>query len=172
MKLRACSREKDVSALVLRGQWPEACAAELRDHVAACRACSDLVLVMQAFRSARTGSSRAAAPGPAGVLWWRAQLRRRNAAMEKIGKPILGAQVFALSITLAIAAILAISQARYGLKLLEWFRQVGQSRTFHLADLWSSAVAMPQWAVPLLLCGVAALALFSGAVVYFDRQRQ
>ena len=172
MKLRACSREKEVSALVLRGQWPEACAAELREHVAGCRACGDLVLVMQAFQSARGTAADAAAPGPAGVLWWRAQLRRRNEAVEKISKPIVGAQVFALSVTVAIAAIFAISQARQWLRLLEWFRQVGQSRTFHLADLWSSAVAMPQWALPLLVCGVAAVALFGGAVVYFDRQRQ
>ena len=158
--------------MVLRGQWPEACDAELRDHVAGCRACGDLVLVMQSFQAARATSAGAANPAPAGVLWWRAQLRRRNAAVEKIAKPIVGAQVFALSVTLAIAAIFAISQARQWLRLIEWFRQLGQSRTFHLADLWSSAVAMPQWAIPLLVCAVAALALFSGAVVYFDRQRQ
>ena len=172
MRLRVCSREREVSALVQKGRWPEACDAELRGHVAGCRACSDLVLVMLAFQSAKVASAGAAAPEQAGMLWWRAQLRRRNAAVEKITKPIVGAQVFALSVTLAMAALFAVTQGRQGLKLLEWFRQLGQSRTFHLADLWTLAIGMPQWAMPLLVCGVAAVALFGGAVAYFDRQRQ
>jgi len=172
MTLRACPREKEVSALVLRGQWPGACADELRAHVEVCRACGDLVLVMRAFQSGRAASAGAATPIPAGVLWWRAQLRRRKAAVEQINRPILGAQIFALSITIAIAAIFAVPQARQGLQWLKWWKQLGQSPTFHLGDLWSSAAAMPQWGVLLLIFGLAAVAVLSGLVVFSDRQRQ
>ena len=49
-----CAREKEVEELVNRGQWPQACADELRAHVEGCRACSDLALVAQAFQAAHT----------------------------------------------------------------------------------------------------------------------
>jgi hypothetical protein len=172
MTLRACPREKEVSALVLRGQWQGVCADELRAHVESCRACGDLVQVMQAFQAARAASAGAASPGSAGALWWRAQLRRRKAAVEQIGRPILGAQIFALSITIAIAAIFAVSQARQGQQWLKWIRQLGQSPTFHLGDLWSSAATMPQWGLLLLIFGIAAVAVLSGVVLFSDRRQQ
>jgi hypothetical protein len=172
MTLRACPREKEVSALLLRGQWPDACTDELRTHVEGCRACGDLVVVMQAFQSARAASAGVANPGSAGALWWRAQLRRRKAAVEQIGRPILGAQIFALSITIAIAAIFAVSQARHGMQWLKWWKQLSQSPTFHLEDLWSSAVAMPLWGLMVLIFGLAAVAVLSGVVLFSDRQRQ
>ena len=172
MKLRACAQEKEVAALVLRGQWPAACPADLRAHVESCRSCGDLVAVMQAFQGARMESSRAAQPGSPGVLWWRAQLRRRRAAVERIGKPILGAQIFALSITLVLAAGFVVSQARHGLAWLSWFSQLSQSPTFRLDSLWPSALAMPEWGGMLLVSGLVALALLGGLAVYFKAEKQ
>jgi hypothetical protein len=172
MTFRACSREKEVRELLLRGQWPEAGGAELRAHVEDCRSCGDVALVMTAFQSARTASVGAANPGSAGVLWWRAQLRRRKAAMESIGKPILGAQIFALSITLAIAAVFALSQAWRGSEWLSWFTQLPHAVTVYFADLWTSASAMPAWGLLLGVLGLAAVALLSGVVLYIDRPRQ
>jgi hypothetical protein len=37
MMLLTCPREKEVKELVERGQWPQACAPELREHVDGCR---------------------------------------------------------------------------------------------------------------------------------------
>jgi hypothetical protein len=172
MMLRSCPRESEVAALVERGQWPDACTDELRAHVEVCRACGDLVLLTQAFRAARTASINVATPVAAGVLWWRAQLRRRKAAMKQIGKPVLGAQIFALAATITIAAIFAVSQARFGLRWLAWFRQIGESPALHFEDLWSAALAMPQWALVLSIAGLAAVAVLGGFVLFSDRQRQ
>lgn len=175
MTLRACSREKEVREFVLRGQWPQASSEELRAHAAGCRQCADLAMVMQSFQSARSQSSVQANPGSAGVLWWRAQLRRRKAAMEKINKPIMGAQIFALSITLAIAAALAVSQARRGVQWstpLAWFGQLPRAVSDYFAVLWTSASAMPAWGLTLGIFGLAAVALFSGVMLYVDRQRR
>ena len=77
-----------------------------------------------------------------------------------------------MAITIAIAAIFAVSQARQGLQWLKWLKQLGQSPTFHLEDLWSSAVAMPLWGLMLLVFGLAAVAVLSGVVLFSDRQRQ
>ena len=87
MMLRACPREKELAALIQRGQWPAASPAELGAHVGVCRGCGDLSIAMQAFQAARAESIRAVQPAAAGVLWWRAQLRRRKAAVERIGRP-------------------------------------------------------------------------------------
>ena len=40
-----CGREKDVAAMLEAGHWPAACGDELREHVAGCARCGDLVLV-------------------------------------------------------------------------------------------------------------------------------
>lgn len=172
MMLRPCPHEKEIAALVQRGQWPDASPAELRAHVESCRTCGDFVMLAQAFRSARTEAMAAANPGSAGVVWWRAQLRRRKAAMEKIGKPVLGAQIFALSVTLVIAVVFIASQARQQSTLIGWFSQLPHSFTGYLGSLWSSASSMPSWGLLLAVCGLAAVALLSGVMLYVDRQRR
>jgi len=187
MTLRSCSREKEVRELVLRGQWPQAAGDELREHVAACRSCSDLALVMPTFLAARSQSAGSAVSGSVvsgspGVLWWRAQLRRRKEAMERIDKPIVGAQIFAFAITIVIAAVFFVSQVRQGapwlsarwlpLQWLDRFGHLPHAVSDYLAGLWTSASAMPVWGLTLGLTGLAAVALFSGVVLYLDRQRQ
>ena len=172
MTLRPCPREREVMELVRRGQWPDGCAEDLRQHLDGCRACGEIVLVMQAFRASRAESLGAPAPASPGVIWWRAQLRRRNAAVEQIARPILGAQIFALAVTIAIAAAFVISQARYGLRWLSWLKQLGQAPALHFQDLWSSALAMPQWGLMLLVFGLAGVATLGGFVLFSDRQRQ
>ena len=181
MTLIGCSREKDVRELVLRGQWPQAAGEELREHAAGCRTCSDLALVMQTFSAAKAEISAQDPVLPhlpsAGVLWWRAQLRKRKAAMEKIDRPIVGAQIFAFASVLVIALAFAAFEAKRG---ANWF---SFDRMFKLGDLprtvsdyfgglWTSASSMPVWGLALGLAGLAAVAVFSGVVLYLDRQRR
>ena len=45
-----CSREREITEALRNGHWPEACDAELRAHVNACRSCSDFVLVTHTFQ--------------------------------------------------------------------------------------------------------------------------
>ena len=85
----SCTREREVNEMLHRGHWPEACASELREHVDGCRTCSDLVLVTKTFQAARAHSAAMARPESAGALWWRAQLRRRNAKFLTIAMALL-----------------------------------------------------------------------------------
>jgi hypothetical protein len=180
MKVRACPHRSEILRLLLSGHWPHAAAPELRNHVALCRACGDLVLLTQAFQTARADSANAVQLPPSGVLWWRAQLRRRNAAVERIGKPLLGAQIFALAITLFIAAGLVVSQARYGLHWLswsaewsvEWFAALPQSPAFHLETLLPLASFKPGVSLIYLIPALIMLALLSGIVLYLASERQ
>jgi hypothetical protein len=111
-------------------------------------------------------------PAP-GVLWWRAQLRRRNAAVKQIQRPILGAQIFALALTLLVAAGLVVSQARHGVQWLAWLESLPQAQAFHWEVLWSSVNGVKLDAsLGYLIPGVVLLALLSGVVVYLATEKQ
>lgn len=179
MTFRSCPHESEIKTLLERGHWPHASTHELRAHAASCRICGDLVLVTQAFRGARATSVSAANLNSPGVLWWRAQLRRRNAAMERISKPVFGAQIFALAITFLTATGLVISQAKHGLRWLSWFQSwfgdTQSSSNFRLDSLWSASsltAVIPDWNLALLISALAVLALLGGVVVYLASEKQ
>ena len=165
--LRGCSREKEVNDLVARGQWLHASPEELRDHVRSCRTCGDLALVAAEFQSARA-ETVAAAPraGSPGALWWRAQLRRRNAAVERLARPLLGAQIFALAITLLAALGFFGYEAHNGIAWLDWLEELPQSATL---DISSSGLFGSAWF--WLLAAALALTLLSAVVAYLAAER-
>jgi len=147
MKLTSCLYEKEVRQLTARGQWPDACPPELRAHVSGCRSCGDLVLVSEAFQHARLESVASARPVAPAVLLWRAQLRRRNAAMERIARPLLGAQIFACAVTVLAALGFAGFEARSGSDWLtwsfwhDWFVQLPQAAAAQWDSLNSGSLA-------------------------------
>jgi hypothetical protein len=176
MMLRSCPREAEVKALVERGQWPQACAPELRAHVSNCRQCSELSLVSVAFQRARNQAMGAAKLGSPGLLWWRAQLRRRNAAVERISRPILSAQIFALVVNLVVASAVAVWQAKHGLAWLTWLEQLPRNVDSHWfsslmpTDIFNSGTGSVLG--PTVLIAVSAVALVGGVVVYFASEKQ
>ena len=176
--LRTCPREKEVKELVERGQWPVATAPmpELRAHVGGCRSCGDLVLVTAAFQQARTEAAGEARIGSPGVLWWRAQLRRRNAAVELIGRPILGAQIFALAVNVALAVGFVVWQARHGFVWLTGLKQLPQTAAAYLGSLRPTGLfgsGFGSLLTPVVvISGAAALALLGGVAVYLAAEKQ
>jgi hypothetical protein len=174
MNLSGCSREKDVVEMLACGHWPQACSEELRAHIGTCRSCSDLVLVTSTFQSTRAQSAARPNLPPPGAIWWRAQLRRRNAAVERVGRPILGAQIFALSVYLPLGLGLVVSQARHGLQWLSWFERLAQPQTasLHLETLWPSGLFDSGWSLMVLIPAIATLALLSGVVLFLVSEKQ
>lgn len=162
-----CVREHEVAELLHQGYWPEACPAELRTHVEDCRICSELVMVTSAVTEERKLAMPQAKLEAPGALWWRAQLRRRNTAIEKMARPIFGAEIFALAMALVVAAAVLVWQAgNWG----EWIKDL--PRTLHLDALLPASIAdsggMLWIAIPVL----ATIALFSGVVVYLVSEKQ
>jgi hypothetical protein len=166
----SCARQREVTEMLRRGHWPEACASELRAHVDGCRACSDLVLVTQTFQAARARTAAMARPESAGALWWRAQLRRRNAAIARVGKPILGAQIFAFAVALIAGAGVLTWQMREGFRLWAWLEDLPQA--LHLNALLPAAVSHPDGGLWLLVPILATVALLGGVVVYLATEKQ
>lgn len=157
-----CTRENEVTEQLRQGYWPDACPAELRAHVETCRICADLVLVAAWLGEERKRAVPMARLEAPGALWWRAQLRRRNAAIETMARPIFGAQVFALVMAVLVAAtILAWQAGNWG----AWLSAL--PHTLHLDALLGSG-GMLSILAPVL----AMIALLSGVVVYFVSEKQ
>ena len=175
MTLVSCPCEKDVRELVERGQWPLAAGPELRAHTASCRTCADLVLVATAFQRARAATIAQAKPVSAGAIWWRAQLRNRQQAFERIQRPLVGAQVFALAaLLLPIIGFIAF-EARHGLAWLDWLDWLDKASSLaslHAGSLWSAALSGSPMSWVFTACAAATLALVAGVAVYLATERK
>ena len=165
-----CSREREVTDMLHRGHWPQACSDELRAHVSTCRRCSDLVLVTQGFQADRAKVQRQAQLPSAGALWWRAQLRRRNADLARVSRPLFGAQVFAFIVTLVAGVGVLAWQLRRGFDFASWFGEL--ARAFDLGALLPSSLSHPEGGPWLLFPVLAMVALVGGVVVYFASEKQ
>jgi hypothetical protein len=97
-----CPFEDEALAAVEQCRWPERVDAALREHIAVCPVCGDVIRVAQAF-DGRVLEDRAAAAVPdAGRVWWMAQLRARFEDTQAAGRPITAVQVIAFTCSLAL----------------------------------------------------------------------
>lgn len=169
MNILACTHEREIRQLLATGAWPQACPQELLDHAAHCRSCGDLILVTQGFRGARQVAAAQARLEAPGVIWWRAQLRRRHAAIERLGRPVLGAQIFALSTTLLIAIGFTELQAKQGFRWLSGMAETLQWHGFHWQSLFipsSALVGISEMSLSFLIPAVLVLSLLLSVIGY------
>lgn len=170
--LTSCPHEIEIRNLVTHGQWPAAATPELRTHVAGCRSCADLVLVADAFQKARAGTIAAARPVSPGVLFWRAQLRRRNAAIERLTRALIGAQIFALAFTLVVGLGFVVFEALRTDAWRTWLQQLPQSAAAQWDAFRSTGTIDPSWGLLVVLPTVATLLLLGAVAVYLATDRQ
>jgi hypothetical protein len=151
-----CSREQDVVDAVTTEQWPDRCAADLRDHVRECAGCRDLVTILAPLAESFT-DARTEAPLPAsGTVWWRAQLRARQEAVRAAERPI--AVVHAAAGVAAAAIVLLV--AVFGSPWLS--SSFSASREFLTVDVASVAALTGRWLIgaAVTLLAVATLAVY------------
>ena len=168
MRLGACPRERELDEALNRGRWPQALSDELGAHVAECRSCRELVLVRQAFGRERMMAAEEARLESPGVLWWRANLQRRKAAIERIGRPLLGAQIFALAVCLAAAILYVLWQARRGFDWLAWLGEL--PRGLRLGALVPGSWGNSPWEIWLGV-SVAVMLVMGGVIVYLTSEK-
>jgi hypothetical protein len=173
--MKPCPHEPEVQAILRQGHWPEACDPEFRNHVQACRTCSDQLLVLHAFHAARAHAMQAARVDHPNLLWWRAQLRRRNEALQRVSRPITRAQIFALCVSILAAAALLRSQVGAAFNWSSWLPEsprLPESSTaspFDALSFFTSVQA--DWGLLLLLTGLGTVVLLSAVVVYLASDR-
>ncbi len=172
--MRACPHDSEIKAMLLQGHWPHACAPDLRTHIDACPQCRQQVLLTHTFQTARTQAIESATiPHPA-LLWWKAQLLRRNAALRQVERPFTTAQIFAFVVSLAAAATLLIHQSQTDSNWLAWLSAPLHDLRVDTAYLFASTTIDLSNGIGLLLLAsaVATLLLLGGVVAYLASDRQ
>lgn len=101
-----CSREEDIITAMHEGRSLDTCPAELRDHVAMCEPCRQLVELASALLIERTEAMREAPLPGSGLVWWRMQARMRRDTQRAASRAVAYAQ--AVVVAGALAAGLAI----------------------------------------------------------------
>jgi hypothetical protein len=114
MNFLRCLRRDEITAATMRGQWPDGCPEELRAHVKRCRRCAEVVLITQTLRSARGISVKGARLEPAGLIWWRAQIRKRRDVMERLNGPMWQVQTIAVGSSVCVAMAFVVWMATAG----------------------------------------------------------
>lgn len=149
--MKACKRKEEVLQAVRAGHWPQGCTEELRVHVAECGRCAEDVKLLSAFAAAREGTMRMAQPQSAELLWWKAQLRRRHVAMERLERPGLAA----FTATMAASVVVLVVVIALVWKSVDWSQLLASaSQTDWNGWLVGSVAAV--------LCGFVVVAVMVG----------
>jgi len=158
-----CSEREELRAVLRRGQWPDGCPAELVKHVEGCAACRAEVLVtahVQAARAEAVSAAVAASVSPS-LLWWRAQTRRREAALKQAARPLAAAQMFALVVTVAAVA---------GFVAWQWPAVVALGA--HAGGGFSLARLEAEWGVVPVMAALALVSALGGVVALLTVERE
>ena len=163
MSRLTCSRLDEVRSALAQGHWPEACAADLRAHAETCTRCAQEILLTTHLQQDRAATIASAQPIAPSLLWWRAQVRRRNAALERAGRPLAAAQIFALVI--ATAVIVRIFAAH-------WRSIADHALSTPFTQQWSFTTLLGDWGLVPLIAACAVVTTLSGVALYLSTDRR
>jgi hypothetical protein len=145
-----CPREQEVLDALQSGRM-----SELREHLAECSDCADLALVAGFLQHQNEMALEEVSRGDvhlpsASFLWWKAKLRARREAQEKVLQPV------------RIAEKAALSAAAMGLGGLAWWLWPA---SLELHGLWqsvqSSTVALASGTAAVCVTAFALYAVFA-----------
>ena len=149
-----CPREQDVLDAIAARRWPERCDAELRDHVASCSLCTDVVDVVGPLTTSHDEIwSEIQVPSSA-TVWWRAQLRAQQEAARKAARPITIVQVAA-----SVAALFVIVLTAYAIR--PWL----PAFTLGLPELPTLSVSLPRITLPEVPSSISEIGLWSWVAI-------
>ena len=103
MTLVECPREADVLDALASARWPNRVDRDLRDHVASCAICADVLTVAAAMQDDHDAAWKEASVPSSGQMWWRAELRARQEAIRDASRPVTIAQGVAVVLALVVA---------------------------------------------------------------------
>jgi hypothetical protein len=100
-----CQREAEVLDALASARWPGRVGAELTSHVSSCEICQDVIAVATAMREDHDTAYQEANVPSSGQMWWRSEMRARQAAVREAGRPVAVAQGVAVVLALAVASV-------------------------------------------------------------------
>ncbi len=108
MSAPECSREQDVINAIVTGRWPDRCDEALRAHAVDCKVCRELVEVASVLRLDRDAMHEGMNLPSAGQVWWRAAIRARLEASQRVARPF--SWLFGASLACAAGLAIALIQ--------------------------------------------------------------
>lgn len=161
MSLLECKRNAELKQSLAAGHWPEAASQELREHVKACRSCGDVAAISMVLRTAKVQALPERPMLSPSLIWWRAQLRQRQAKMEKLSRPLVRTQVVVLLLALCVCGAVA----------REAMRRMSVSGEFHQLSAIVAVFVTALGPVTFAIC-LAMLVLMGGALAYTMVERE
>ena len=168
MKRVECEFEAEVLSAALQARWPDRVDTELRDHVASCAICSDVIAVAVAIDDVREETRLCAVVPDSGRVWWLAQLRARREAAVAAGRPITAAQVIALASAVGLLGACFGATSRWFQASLAWV--ASSVAGLRVRALLPSALSLLAEHGALVLA-MAVIVLLVPAAVYFTMLR-
>lgn len=170
MTVRTCPREKELAEALRAGYWPEACDSSLRTHVQSCEHCAERLLLTHSFKAARAEAMAAGTLPHPGILWWRAQLRKRNDALEQVSRPTRWVSRVALLAMMVVVAAVLVWRSDFVGEWLGWFGAMPHSSSFRIESLWAT---VGNWnSLLLLTCAVSLVVFGAVAVVVVSKEQE
>jgi hypothetical protein len=149
-----CAREQDVLDAIAARRWPARCDAELREHVASCSLCTDMVEVVAPLTDARDDMWPEIQVPSSATVWWRAQMRAREEAARRASRPITVVQVAA-----SVAAVIVLVLAAYALR--PWL----PAFSFSLPDLPRVNVSIPRISLPEVPASISDIGMWAWVAI-------
>ncbi len=167
MQADYCNQEAAVLEAVEAGRWPQACDAELREHVAQCAICSDVVLVAQLLQKEGQGARSEAVLPAAGLVWWKAQMRAKREAAARAAEPIALVQKAACAFAILSMVTLAVWRWDLVASWFEWMAGIPQAPAFSPDNSWATTFFSNLHGFGLIfLISASACALLTSLVLY------
>jgi hypothetical protein len=160
--MMGCAKTAEVQELLRLGHWPQAADGELATHVCGCRRCGELVLVSQALGAAKAGSMSEARVEPPALVWWRAQLRRKHEAVQRVERP-MRAQMLVVLAAVCVGLGLAFQLSGGTTAWRSWMSAGAE------AVVRSGVGSL---GVGLVVASAVALAMMAGLAVYLGAERK
>ena len=161
-----CAREQDVVEAVTTGCWPED--GVLHAHAAACRTCSDAVILLQTLASERDRLVEQAHVPSAALVWWRAQIRARQEAARTVTQPIAFAQGIAVAIGLGIVFAVAGLASPWARDRAAWLMDYARAvkMSVEVTGLTSALQGSTMW----ILAAIAIWFIVAPVVIYLGEE--
>lgn len=160
--MMGCARTAEVQELLRLGHWPQAAGDELAAHVHGCRRCNEMVSVTQAFGAAKARSIDEARVEPPALVWWRAQLRRRHEAMQRVERP-MRAQMLVVLAVVCVGMGLAFELGGGAAAWRSWVKAAAEAVV---------RSGMGSFGEGMLVLSTVALVMMVGLAVYLTVERR
>jgi hypothetical protein len=133
-KPSTCEKEMRVIQSVRTGFWD----ADLEQHVATCRVCSEAALAARVMNEMRAADEAQARIPDSGVMWRKAQLLAKREAGERATQPISMVERFAYA--LAIVGVMGACMWQWG-AIRDWLAALGSNEMSRVSASASNLVA-------------------------------